>query len=60
MQFYLNAPNPGVFHLVHTQRPENLDVWTGIFGGRVVGQFFQHSFDQGPFEVFEITELSMI
>jgi hypothetical protein len=37
---YWSDSNPRVFHEVHTQQPEKLNVWAGIFGDRLVGPFF--------------------
>lgn len=32
--------NPHVFHEVHTQTPQKLNVWAGIFGDRIIGPIF--------------------
>lgn len=37
---YWSDFNPRIFHEVHTQRPQKLNVWAGIFGNRIVGPFF--------------------
>ena len=36
---YWADDNPRVFHEVHTQNPQKLNVWAGIFGNSVLGQF---------------------
>lgn len=37
---YWAENNPRVFHEVHTQHPQKLNVWAGIFGNSIVGPFF--------------------
>lgn len=37
---YWADSNPRIFHEVHTQHPEKLNVWAGIFGNQIVGPFF--------------------
>lgn len=37
---YWSDNNPRLFHEVHTQYPEKLNVWAGIYGDRLVGPFF--------------------
>lgn len=37
---YWSDSNPSIFHEVHTQHPQKLNVWAGIFGDRLVGPFF--------------------
>lgn len=37
---YWSDSNPRIFQEVHTQYPEKLNVWAGIFGDRLVGPFF--------------------
>lgn len=37
---YWGDTNPRIFHETHTQHPEKLNVWAGIFGDHVVGPFF--------------------
>lgn len=37
---YWADSNPRIFHEQHTQHPEKLNVWAGIFGDSLVGPFF--------------------
>lgn len=37
---YWSDENPHVFHEVHTQHPEKLNVWAGIYGDSLIGPFF--------------------
>lgn len=37
---YWSDSNPRIFHEVHTQNPEKLNVWVGIFGDRLIGPIF--------------------
>jgi Helix-turn-helix domain (DUF4817) len=37
---YWADSNPHIFHEVHTQHPQKLNVWAGIFGDRIVGPLF--------------------
>lgn len=37
---YWSDAHPRIFHEVHTQNPQKLNVWCGIFGDRIVGPFF--------------------
>lgn len=37
---YWSDFNPRIYHEVHTQQPQKLNVWAGIFGDHLVGPFF--------------------
>ena len=37
---YWADTNPRIFHEAHTQHPQKLNVWAGIFGNSIVGPFF--------------------
>lgn len=37
---YWADSNPRIFHETHTQHPQKLNVWAGIFGNSIVGPFF--------------------
>lgn len=37
---YWSDSNPRIYHEVHTQQPQKLNVWAGIFGAHLVGPFF--------------------
>ncbi|XP_066149124.1 uncharacterized protein [Euwallacea fornicatus] len=37
---YWSDTNRRIYHEVHTQRPQKLNVWTGIFGDHIIGPFF--------------------
>lgn len=37
---YWSDANPRIFHEVHTQTPQKLNVWAGIFGDRLIGPIF--------------------
>lgn len=37
---YWADTNPRIFHETHTQHPQKLNVWAGIFGNSIVGPFF--------------------
>lgn len=37
---YWADTNPRIFHEVHTQTPQKLNVWAGIFGDRLIGPLF--------------------
>lgn len=37
---YWSDENPHLFHEVHTQHPEKLNVWVGIYGDCLIGPFF--------------------
>ena len=37
---YWSDSNPRIYHEVHTQHPQKLNVWAGIFGDNLVGPFF--------------------
>lgn len=37
---YWSDANPHVFHEVHTQFPQKLNVWIGIYGDRLIGPVF--------------------
>ncbi|KAG5894615.1 hypothetical protein JTB14_026146 [Gonioctena quinquepunctata] len=37
---YWSDANPHVFHEIHTQTPQKLNVWAGIFGDRLIGPVF--------------------
>ena len=37
---YWADTNPRIFHETHTQYPQKLNVWAGIFGNSIVGPFF--------------------
>nr|CAH7738443.1 unnamed protein product [Callosobruchus chinensis] len=37
---YWSDTNPRIYHEVHTQNPQKLNVWAGIFGDHIIGPFF--------------------
>lgn len=37
---YWSDENPRLFREVHTQHPEKLNVWAGIYGNHIIGPFF--------------------
>lgn len=37
---YWSDENPRVFHEVHTQHPQKVKVWAGIYGSHIIGPFF--------------------
>jgi len=37
---YWSDTNPRIYNEVHTQHPQKLNVWAGIFGDHIIGPFF--------------------
>ncbi|XP_066157702.1 uncharacterized protein [Euwallacea fornicatus] len=37
---YWSDINPHIFHEAHTQHPQKLNVWAGIFGDHIIGPYF--------------------
>ncbi|XP_067130452.1 uncharacterized protein [Centruroides vittatus] len=44
---YWSDNNPSIFHEVHSQTPQKLNVWAGIFGDRLLGPIFLDSNQTG-------------